>query len=265
MFRLSLLLAALLGYGLAILVPGSERRGVEPLLRDLSRPLVLPSLWASLEESQDSGRYGETAAKGRVLMRYLPGWVDGSLYFAWLLASPRPGREETPQASLGRLLAALQWLDQAVADLNPENPSKAAEILLAQAFFVEVRTVQDPRLETALKAEVGHGSAEVAAGYVDRAIALAPSQAKADRRIMLYPKLIAGALRMGNRQRAIDLIETALDKFQQVSDRGLAVAWSNSLRRFRAFLDGDLGMSLQDLAEDPYLSDIIQAYRAGQN
>ncbi len=265
MRRLSLMSMAVLLYGLGVLGPGPERRAIAPLLRDLTRPMVLPTLWASLEASRQSGRYDESAAKGRLLMLYLPGWVDGITYYAWLLASPAPGTDATPEASLARLLAALQWLDQAVAELTTTNPSGAAEILLTQAFFVEVRTVQNPKLNTALGQALGRDAAEVAADYIDRAIALAPSQAKADRRIMLYPKLIAGALRMGDLQRARMLIETTLGKLEEVADPELAAAWSGSLRSFRSFLDGVPGSSLEDLALDPYLLELVEAYRVGQN
>jgi len=265
MRRLSLILASASLYLLAALGPGPERRTIAPILMDLTRPLVLPTLWASLEESRQSGRHGEYAAKGRLLMRYLPGWVDGTLYFAWLLANPPPGSHETPGESLSRLLAALQWLDQAVAELTRQDPSGAAEILLTQAFFVEVRTVHDERLAAAVMQAFGRDPATVAADYIDRAIALAPSQVKVDRRIMLYPRLISAALRMRDLQRARMLTDTALDQLTEVADRDLAIAWSNSLRSFRAFLDGVPDMKLEDLAQDPYLVDLVEAYRMGQN
>ncbi|MHC5064140.1 MAG: hypothetical protein ACYTG5_09215 [Planctomycetota bacterium] len=259
--RVSTLLLAAGLYLLAVLGPGPQRQAPEDLMRDLMRPLILPQLWQGLQESQQGGNPVEWAARARLLTEYIPDWVDGIVYFAWESSRPPAGRRSEPELALAYLLSSLSWLDDAVAELATEKPSLAGEILLAQAFLVESRSMQDPQLGELMRERFGRDPSAMAAEYLDRAITLAPSQSKTEQRILVIPRLIAGALRMNDLRAAKQLTDAGLARLAGLEDRELAANWSGSLTRFRAFLDGDPSRSIEDLAKDPFLTDIVEAYQ----
>ncbi len=261
MLRFGAVILAALLYGLSSLGPGSQRQAPEDLIRALTRPLVLPELWQSLQESRRRGAPGEWVAKARILTGYFPTWVDGIVYFAWESSLAPVGRRADPETSLACLMASLAWLDEAVEKLATDKPMLAGEILLTQAFLVESRCMQDSQLAELMRERLGRDPSEVSAEFMDRAISLDPSESKTEQRITIIPRLIAGALRMQDLSRAEALTQTGIDKLAGLRDRELAAEWMGSLTRFRAFLDGDRSQSLEDLAKDPLLAEIIAAYR----
>jgi hypothetical protein len=242
-------LGAVLLLGGVALLRGPSRRSVLDLGRDLVRPVVLPVLWRGLEASGIEAGPEEQAARGRLLLQFLPQWTDGHIHFAWQLAF-EASRGQNPEQALQRLLAALAYLKSALA----VEPTRPVEIWEAMAYMVQIRC-QDPALAKVFRERMAKEPAEVVVDYLERAQAIDPSQARAEQRVIVGVGLIAGQLRTRNRQAALELLAATLRGLESFRDQHLAAKWRTALLDLRSYLEA--GTSLQDLKKHPQLDEIL--------
>ena len=227
------------------------------------RPLVLPNLWIELQEASRTGDLVTGVAVGRELMRYFEDWADGHVHFAAELAFDAGLSAENTAAALAYLDAGIAWLEDAIADADPERASTYAA---AQAHFILARCRQDPALSAALQARSGRDPAEIALVAMDRAIEYAPRAGARrpleERRAVLLVDVVAAAIRAGDEERVLPLLEAAIELCGGIRDPEASKAWVSSLSTFKAvwllILRGDRP-SLDQLRSDPYLEDLVQA------
>jgi hypothetical protein len=242
----------------AALVPAGAPRDPATLVRAAARPLLLPPLWNGVAAAERSGSPTAYVAQGRWLLDLLPRWTDGWIHFAAKLGfdasiAAAPGPE-----SLDHLLDALALLETALA----RHPTAADRLLGAMASFVAIRTEQDPVLAAAWRARAGGDPADAVDRLLARAIDSLPPDAGArlllgERRAWLSLRLIAGALRTGDRARARALVELARGRFAEVRDRQNAAEWQRSLDLVARALDRDPTLATAELRADPRLAELL--------
>ena len=243
-------LGAVLLLGGVALLRGPSRRSVLDLGRDLVRPVVLPVLWRGLEVSGIEAGPEEQAARGRLLLQFLPQWTDGHIHFAWQLAF-EASRGQNPEQALQRLLAALAYLKSALA----VEPTRPVEIWEAMAYMVQIRCQKDPALAKAFRERMGKEPAKFTDDCLAGAQRIDPSQARAEQRVIVKVALIAGLLRTRNRQAALELLAATLRGLESFRDQQLAAEWRTALLDLRSCLEA--GTSLQDLKKHPQLDEIL--------
>lgn len=246
--------AAALLAAAAVVRPPAPRTGVDRV-RALVRPFALPFLWRSLRAARTEEPPEALAARGQQLLALVPEWTDGHVTFASDLAFAASQRAADPDTAAGRILAALALLEAALA----KHPPGAVEYLSAMASFVEIRAAQDPAVAAALRARLGVEAHEAADAYLARAEHIAPSASLADRRTYLLLPAIASALRAGDRERARLTIAVMRARLERAADPALARRWQQSLGRLDRFLAADPDITLQTLADDPLLEDMVDA------
>ncbi len=244
-------LGAVLLLGGVALLQAPPRRSVLDLGRDLVRPVVLPVLWRGLETSAIEAGPEEHAARGRLLLQFLPQWTDGHIHFAWQLAfEASPGQKDAEQA-LQRLLSALAYLNNALA----MEPTRPVEIWEAMAYMVQIRCQQNPALASLFRERMAKEPAELTDYYLERAQAIDPSQSRAEHRVIGKVGLIAGQLRTRNRVAALEFLAATLRGLESFRDQHLAAEWKTALLDLKSHLEG--GASLQDLKKHPQLDEIL--------
>ena len=251
-------------YAGAALIQPPVVRDPAALPRHLARPLVLPFAWRGLCEAMQRGDLGAAVGRGRTLLRLLPEWADGHLYFAGLLAYEATQRETDPEAKLDRLLAALAVLDEA----ETLTPRHLGQFLLAKAFFVEHGTSRDPELAAAFRDRVGKDPLEFAAQQLERAKTLAPGTEARDQHAYLTERMIRLAFDAGDLERALRLTELAQRLLADVRAEAHAAGEPQagataeehhaSLQRLRRKLSGDPTLTWGELERDPILEDLIK-------
>jgi len=244
-------LGAVLLLGSVALFQGPSQRSVLSLGRDLVRPLVLPVLWRGLERSGIEAGPEEHAARGRLLLQFLPQWTDGHIYFAWQLAFEASRGRQNPKLALQRLLAALAYLKSALA----MEPTRPVEIWEAMAYMVQIRC-QDPALARVFRERMGKEPAEFTDDCLAGAQRIDPSQARAEQRVIVKVSLIAGQLRTRNQQAAVELLAVTLRGLENFRDPQLAAEWRTALLDLRSYLEG--GTPLSDLKKHPQLDEILK-------
>lgn len=244
-------LGAVLLLGGVALLGGSPRRSLVDLGRDLVRPVVLPVLWRGLQATETEASPEETAARGRMLLQFLPQWTDGHIHFAWQLAFEAHHGQE-PEQMLQRLLAALAYLKNALA----MRPARPVEIWEAMAYMVEIRC-QDPALARVFRERVGKEPAELTDEFLGHAQELDPSQARAEHRVIVGVGLIAGQLRTRNRQAALELLAATVRALEGFRDRQLAAEWRGALLDLSRYLAGSGDVTLADLKKHPQLDEVL--------
>lgn len=254
----------LLGAGLALgwlgAVAVAEGAPREPALlaRAAARPLLLPVLWSSLAATAHEGSPAAYAAQGRWLLDLLPRWTDGHIHFAAKLAFDASLQADGPERAFALLLAGLDLLEQAL----PRDPDGADRLLGAMASLVAIRTEQDPQLAELWRARFDQDPSDAADALLARAIEALPPQDVArvllgERRAWLSLRLIAGALRTGDRVRARALVDEARRRFAAARDAANAAEWLASLALVARALDGDPTLDPALLRADPRLQDLV--------
>jgi hypothetical protein len=246
---LCILGAVLLLGGVALLRGPPSRPVLVDLGRDLVRPVVLPVLWAGVVKSGTEAGVEEHVARGRLLLRFLPEWTDGHIYFAWQLAFEASRGQKDPDGQLQRLLAAIAYLKQV-------KTSRPAEVWEAMAYMVLI-LCKDEDLARAFREHTGKEPAEAVAYYLERAQRYAPSAARSEQRIIVGVSLIAGQLRTGNQSAAMALLTATLEGLDTFRDRQLAADWRAALLDLKSYLEGMAGTSLSDLKKHPQLDEIL--------
>lgn len=246
---LCILGAVLLLGGVAVLRGPSDRSALVDLGRDLVRPVVLPVLWRGLAKSGTEAGIEEHVARGRLLLRFLPEWTDGHIHFAWELAFEAGRGQGDPQRQLQRLLAALAYLTRVKA-------SRPAEIWEAMAYMVQIRC-QDEELAKAFREHTGGEPAQRVAVYLERAQMYAPTQARAERRVIVGVGILAGQLRTGNQRAVMPLLMATLQGLDTFRDKELAREWRAALLDLKSYLEGRGSTTLTDLKKHPQLDEIL--------
>ncbi len=247
------LVAAAVLYGSAFAINASRDRGASTTIPALVRPLALPFLWPGVTDARPHGSVGEHVARGRLLMRLLPGWIDGHLLFASQLVfdGREPGSD--PEVACDRLFTALAWLEE-VRGLNPDQQDV---ILAAMASLLEIRSSQDPALASTIRERENRDAVEIADDLLDRAEKLSPTATLRERRVFLAPRLMASALRTADETRFELLLEKALVQAQQVRDPDLAARFTEDLEQVRSYWLGDTMVTLEDLRGRSLLSELV--------
>ena len=255
-----LLATGLLGLAHLTATPSSD--DARAALRDVVRPFLLPSLWARLDAASRAGDPGEMLAAGRAVSGLMPGWTDGTVHFAWIcafeLAREHPGRD-----ALADLLLAVDWLREAAEERAAAGDAEAAaELWMAAATFVD-HAAADQDLAARIRTDLEVDPSVMSRDLVACAAATAPGDATESRLAFATVRLIAGAVRMDDLDRAsatIDVAKTALRPFAQREDAGAALAALDRLRPMRDYREDPA--ALDELAKDPMLSELAEALRA---
>lgn len=247
------LVAAAVLYGSAFAINASRDRGTSTTISALVRPLALPFLWPGVTDARQHGSVGEHVARGRLLMRLLPGWLDGHLYFASQLVfdGRKPGSD--PDGACDRLFTALAWLEE----VRGQFPDQQEVILAAMASLLEIRSAQDPALAKAIRDRENRDAVEIADDLLGHAEQLSPTATLRERRVFLAPKLMASALRTADESRFEILLEDALVQAQQVRDRDLAARFTEDLEQMRSYWLGDPVVTLEDLRGRSLLAELV--------
>jgi len=215
----------------------------------LLRPIALPLAWSAMTEAQRSGDATEAFARGQQVLHLVPRWTDGHAVFAYRHVLDETAiagdLAERAAAMRRRLVTALAWLDDARATAGRHE----VDLLLAMAFLPQVAALQLPALEDHLR-ENG-GSAGLADGYLAAAERLRPSAAIREQRTFFLPRLAAALLGNGARDRAIEVLDTAIRRSDDVRDRDLAAEWRARLEEARRWLSGDHDVDLGAVHADP--------------
>jgi len=124
------------------------------------------------------------------------------------------------------------------------------------AYMVQIRCDKDPDLADLLRARLAKEPAELTTEYLERAQAIDPSQARAEQKVLVGASLIAGQLRTGNRQAALEFLIVTLRRLEGFRDRQLAEAWRNALLDLRSYLEGSIPLS--HLKKHPQLDEILR-------
>jgi hypothetical protein len=232
-------------------------------LRDaLVRPFVLPFVWNGIETAQRDGTPGEVVQRARLLLELMPRWTDVQTHFAARLAFDDAVRLTDPEQRLDRLLAALEMLERSVA----AAPAAAAELRMTMASFVRMKTRIDAPLAQAWRARFGTDHTDAEQRYLARARAARLDRATAaalrEDEIHTWLRVVAGALRMGDRARARSTVDVALSMLPELADRATGERYAAALRTLAAFLDGQAPASA--LRGDPFLTDFADALGVGK-
>jgi hypothetical protein len=231
-------------------------------LRDLTAPFALPVLWARVGTAAREGRLAEEVAAGREILGYLPDWIDGHVHFAARLAFDLGLRADDAESAWRWLEAGCTWLESAAAAQRDRAPARAAELLAAAASFLEIRGRQDRALAVVARRATGRDPAEQALALLERAVALDAGRALADRRAFLTARVVAQALRTGDRGRALATLDMAVRLLAGATPDEASRGWSDALVRVRPLLEGKPVADLDALRDDPRLSEILEALEA---
>jgi hypothetical protein len=245
-------MAGIACYAGAALTPRPQPPIPTALVRNLTRPLFLPFLWPGLETARQFGTTGQLVERGRFLLRFIPQWADGHILFASELALEASRKAPNTEQALDRLLAAMQFLEEAAAIC----PRKTDEIRIAMALLLELRADQDKELATALRLRTGMEVSELADVYLKLAEKAKPSASLHDRRAFLAKRLVGTALATGDVSRANEFISRALEMLATTQNTGLAAPHIAALERLQAYLGGDVSITKGDLLADPLLTGI---------
>lgn len=257
-----LAVAALLFGASAALRPPARDDDALGALRSLLAPIALPHLWSELQRAQLDGDPIAIVATGRALTRLLPEWVDGHAHFAWQLAIAVPAPGDDAGRRVDRLVEAWRWLEDHAERLAGRTPSRAAELLMTAATLIEHRCASDPGIDASFRARFARDATEVAFDLVTRAGALAPNASARSARAHLSFRMIAGALRMADLERAELMRERAVRDLADEPDAGEQRAALQRLRSFAGYLTPDGDAAIAAIANDPFLTEIADALRA---
>ena len=228
----------------------------------MSRPVLLPALWASLRRAYQTGDPAEAVRLGQVLGALVPEWTDGLVHFAWLLAFDVGRRQRGPEQSVDILETALAWLDARRSEVEVNSPAEAAALLMAMALIVEERSEEDREVAAALRRRFGRDATALADDWVGQAIALAPSDAKRDAQAFLSLRVVAGALRMGDLEGALAALATSRRRLEALSDQDTVRSALGAISKLNAYLADPSAGTLEALEENDYLGEIAGALRA---
>jgi len=238
-----------------------------PTPRDLAtagawvlQPTLLPFAWQGLLAAERGGDAHEAFARAQQLMRLVPGWADGFAAFAYRYAlaeeaAPSPDEATRGASARARLELAMGWLASARATAGRHEPA----VLMALAFLPEVAARQEPALE-ALLAPRG-GAAAIADGFYAELEQRFPSAATRDQRTFLAPALAAGLLAAGQREAALDVLRTAIDRSRTARDQTLAGPWRDRLAEALRWLGGDHGQDLAAVRADTRMAPLVPHLR----
>jgi hypothetical protein len=222
---------------------------------DAMRPAVLPFQWRALSDAQRSGTASEAFTAARTLMELLPRWTDGHLVFAYRFALS--GEEQVldggPERAARRLQAALAFLETA----RGQNAGREVDLLVGASYLVELAGRHHP----GIGARLGDEPAVLADRYLALAEAAGAGPSVRESRLFSVPRLLAGLLRAGDRERALEVLDLALHRVPEVRDRELAAEWQQQLERVRSRLRGDRNTDLAELEADPRLEPLLPFLR----
>lgn len=225
----------------------------------LVRPILLPLAWSAMNEASRAGDATETFARGQQILQLLPTWTDGHAVFAYRYAlDTGTGRSSTADratTALRRLQTALAWLEHARRSAGRHE----VDLLQSMAFLPEVAVAQEPGLVELLR-EQG-GPIALADAYLAIAERLRPSAPVREQRTFLAPRLAAGLLATGNRTRALVVLDTAIERSADVTDRALATEWRTRLDEVRRWLRGEPGIDLTAVTADPRMAPLLPHLR----
>lgn len=243
----TLALSATLAGAAAALVPPSPG-AVRDVAAWLVRPAVLPFAWRAVDVAQRRGEANEVFARAQQVLRWLPGWTDGHVVFAFRFALeggavPAIPRERA-EAALRRLDIALSWLEQARADAGPRLP----QLLQTMSFLPVVAEMHEPGLRELLRPR--GGAAAIADRYLAAAEQVNGSATVREQRTFFAPQLISALLDAGQDAAARAVLRTAIERSGDVRDRELATEWRHRLEELARWLDGDRSVDLGALRSD---------------
>ena len=221
------------------------------------RPATLPFAWTALAEARQNGNAVEMFARARQILHLLPTWTDGYSAFACNFAldeSLAATDELHAQRAHQRLQVALAWLEDARASAG----RREGDLLQTMAFLPELAVRQEPGVTRLLPPG---GAAAMADRYLAEAEVLAPNAAVREQRTFRAPLLAAGFLASGDRQRALLVLDTAIDSSAHVRDRVLAEEWRERLREVCRHLRGEPSVDLAAVHADPRMAPLLPYLR----
>ncbi len=267
MRRLLLITCSLCLYTGTALGAGGARRPVTDFARDLSRPFVMPTLWRSLADAERLGTPGEVIARGRALMEFFPGWVDGYYEFAWQLAVDASFAADNPESAAKLVRSGLQLLEEAIA--IQRTPLRKARLRVAQAIVLLQRTAEDAAAAHAVEALLGKSPGELYDAYYRQALALHDSPEMRSQAAYFSLRQIERDIR---RQRSIQQIDARvrqtagyLRHIDEPSAHANALALDHLAGLLPQILAPELSTAERDLAlqqlvtDQPLLKDIATA------
>ncbi|MCA8957524.1 MAG: hypothetical protein KDC87_15730 [Planctomycetes bacterium] len=229
--------------------------------RDLVRPLVLPLLWRGLESAHVEGTPEEFAARGRLLLRMIPGWADGHAWVAGNLAFDASLRQRDPEAALDRLLAGVEILDAALE----VAPRQTDFLLETAAQLLVIRCTQDPRLAAAFRARFDRSAHRVAESYLRRTKRFRESTNLQQDLLDILVDSIEQEIRFPGtdtwRARAQARASAARALSNQLMSIPRVARLRQGLEKLDSFLQGSPEIHLDDLQAWPQLGRIVAALR----
>ena len=230
------------------------------LSRALIRPAVLPTAWAAYADAEERGDPAAAAAALETILAAMPEWADGHVALAWTIGQEIGSEAPDADGALGYLLDAVRRLEQPAARFARQRPSTAAELLLAAASLIEIRTADDPALEDAWQARLGEAPLDAARRLVATAARTVEDAALQQRLAFITQRSVAAVIRTGDLRRAEDVRRSALSRLSTLAPSPARDAALDALRRLGDVTDFANGRrSIDALDGDPALADVARA------
>lgn len=251
---------AVVGMAAALWLVPPDGRDLSEFAAWAARPTILPFAWQSLLEAERAGDPLEAFARAQNLMRLLPQWADGFVAFAYRYvltddAGASPDARQRGERARTRLALAMAWMEGA----RPRAGRHERTLLQALAFLPEVAVREEPALGELL--QPAGGAAAIADRYFAAAEQLFPSAAAREQRTFFAPVLASALLAAGNRDSALAVLRTAIERSRDVGDQELAGEWRARLGEATRWLDGDHTVDLAAVRADTRLAPLLPFLR----
>lgn len=225
-----------------------------------ARPTLLPFAWHGLVEAERGGDAVEAFARAQNVMRLLPSWADGFCAFAFRYALtaesvPIADPAERGARAKARLELAMAWLATARPLAGRHEPA----VLQALAFLPEVAVRNEPALAAQLRSQ--GGAAVIADRWFAELEQRFPHAALREQRTFFAPVLAGALLTAGNRDAALGVLQTAIQRSFDVRDQELATEWRQRLQEVVRWLQGDRTVDLAAVRDDTRMEPLLPHLR----
>ncbi|MCR9246518.1 MAG: hypothetical protein NXI31_15910 [bacterium] len=219
----------------------------------LIRPAALPFLWRDYGDAERSGTGAEAFARAQQILHLMPTWSDAQVVFAFRYATDGGAAvapEAAAEAAHDRLQVALAWLETA----RQTAGHREVELLQAMSILPEMVARRFPGVAERML-DAG-GTEAIADHYLAAAERISGSAVAREQRTFFAPLFGASLLRMGDRARAIEVLEWAIRRSRDVRDVESATEWAARLTEVLRHLRGE-AVDLGAVRADPRMTPLL--------